>query len=130
MRLAIDMTVLRQAPHAGTARYAREAFAAMAAAPPPGAVILPVSGWPRWRAAARLRPVQRLANLGLDAGWLAGGALAAAARTITVPMTAPVSLQLLALAIGLALLGGLLAGTLGGWRAARLRPAEALRRVE
>jgi len=33
-------------------------------------------------------------------------------------------------AIALAVLGGLLAGSLGGWRAARLRPAEALRRVE
>jgi glycosyltransferase involved in cell wall biosynthesis len=80
MRLVIDMSVVRQAPYAGTARYAREVLAAMAAAPPPGARLLPVSGWPRWRAAARLRPVQRVANLGVDAGWLAGGALAAAAQ--------------------------------------------------
>ena len=32
-------------------------------------------------------------------------------------------------AVGLAILGGLLAGAIGGWRAARLRPAEALRSV-
>jgi putative ABC transport system permease protein len=35
----------------------------------------------------------------------------------------------LLLAVGLAILGGLLAGAIGGWRAARLRPAEALRSV-
>ena len=80
MRVAIDMTVVRQAPHAGTARYAREVLAAMTAAPPPGAQLVPVSGWPRWRANARLRPLQRVANLGIEAGWLAGGAMAAAAR--------------------------------------------------
>jgi putative ABC transport system permease protein len=34
------------------------------------------------------------------------------------------------LAIGLAIAGGLLAGAAGGWRAARLRPAEALRSAE
>jgi ABC-type lipoprotein release transport system permease subunit len=41
-----------------------------------------------------------------------------------------VSLTLVAVAIGLAVLGGLVTGSFGGWRAARLRPAEALRRVE
>jgi ABC-type lipoprotein release transport system permease subunit len=34
------------------------------------------------------------------------------------------------LAVVLALAGGLIAGTFGGWRAARLRPAAALSRVE
>jgi ABC-type antimicrobial peptide transport system permease subunit len=34
------------------------------------------------------------------------------------------------LAIGLAMVGGLLAGAAGGLRAARLRPAEALRSIE
>jgi hypothetical protein len=33
-------------------------------------------------------------------------------------------------AVALAVGGGLLAGSLGGWRAARLRPAAALARVE
>lgn len=80
MRLAIDMTVVRQAPHAGTARYAREVLGAMSAGAPSGARLIPVSGWPRWRASARLRPVQRVTNLVIDATWLAGGALATAAR--------------------------------------------------
>lgn len=80
MRLVIDMSVVRHAPHAGTARYAREVMAAMAAAPPAGAQLVAVNGWPRWRAAERLRPLRRVANLGADVGWLTTGALAAAAR--------------------------------------------------
>jgi len=59
-----------------------------------------------------------------------GQALQAASHTVTVPLRALLSASLFALAIGLALAGGVLAGLLGGWRAARLRPAEALRRVE
>ena len=53
-------------------------------------------------------------------------------RTHTVPvhLTAPLSLEVLLVAVGLAIVGGVVAGVLGGWRAARLQPAEALRRVE
>ena len=47
-----------------------------------------------------------------------------------VTLEAPVDLQLLLIAVGLALLGGLVAGAVGGMRAARLRPAEALRSIE
>jgi len=47
-----------------------------------------------------------------------------------VTLTAPVSLGLVALAVGLALLGGLLSGAIGGLRAARLRPADALRHID
>jgi putative ABC transport system permease protein len=47
-----------------------------------------------------------------------------------VHLTAPVDASLLFVAIGLALLGGLVAGTVGGLRAARLRPAEALRHID
>jgi ABC-type lipoprotein release transport system permease subunit len=57
-------------------------------------------------------------------------ALGQAAQTVAVHLTAPVSIQLVLLAAGLALLGGILAGAFGGWRAARLRPADALRRVD
>ncbi len=63
----------------------------------------------------------------------AGGmmeALGGAAQTVTVQLAAPISLSLVLLAVGLALTGGLLAGALGGWRAARLRPADALRRLD
>ena len=48
----------------------------------------------------------------------------------TVTLGAPVSLGVVLAAVGLAVLGGLLAGAAGGMRAARLRPAEALRSVE
>jgi ABC-type antimicrobial peptide transport system permease subunit len=57
-------------------------------------------------------------------------ALGQAAQTVAVHLTAPVSIQLALLAVGLALAGGLLAGALGGWRASRLRPADALRRLD
>jgi ABC-type lipoprotein release transport system permease subunit len=46
-----------------------------------------------------------------------------------VVLGAPIEGDLLALAVALALLGGLFAGVAGGLRAARLRPAEALRSV-
>jgi putative ABC transport system permease protein len=47
-----------------------------------------------------------------------------------IQLTAPVDAPLLLLAIGLALLGGLVAGSVGGLRAARLRPADALRHID
>lgn len=46
-----------------------------------------------------------------------------------VVLTAPVTATVVVLAVGLAVLGGLLAGAVGGWRASLLRPAEALRSV-
>ncbi|MGW7207164.1 ABC transporter permease [Streptomyces sp. NPDC054837] len=53
-----------------------------------------------------------------------------ASRTLDVALTAPVSVTTVAIAVGLAVAGGLIAGAFGGWRASRLRPADALRRVE
>ncbi|WP_328434093.1 ABC transporter permease [Streptomyces sp. NBC_00425] len=53
-----------------------------------------------------------------------------AARTLDVALTAPVSVATVAVAVALAVAGGLIAGAFGGWRASRLRPADALRRVE
>jgi putative ABC transport system permease protein len=64
---------------------------------------------------------------GAPAGGFGGGGQAAA--TTDVVLHAPVTVEVILLAIGLAVLGGLLAGALGGWRASRLRPAEALRSV-
>jgi len=52
------------------------------------------------------------------------------AGSTDVVLGAPVDPGLLVLAIGLAIVGGLLAGAAGGLRAARLRPAEALRSIE
>jgi putative ABC transport system permease protein len=53
-----------------------------------------------------------------------------ASGSSTVSLDATVDGSLLLLAVGLALLGGLLSGLVGGLRAARLRPAAALRSVE
>ena len=55
---------------------------------------------------------------------------ASATHTVAVHLTAPVTLGAVLLAVVLALAGGLIAGSFGGWRAARLRPAAALSRVE
>ncbi|MFC8131936.1 ABC transporter permease [Streptomyces sp. NPDC057302] len=60
-----------------------------------------------------------------------GAALSeSASKALDISLTAPVSATTIALAVGLAVAGGLVAGAFGGWRASRLRPADALRRVE
>ncbi|QZQ54473.1 FtsX-like permease family protein [Curtobacterium sp. TC1] len=64
---------------------------------------------------------------GAPAGGFGGDA--SSASTTDVVLHAPVTVEVILLAIGLAILGGLIAGALGGWRASRLRPAEALRSV-
>ena len=53
-----------------------------------------------------------------------------AAHSVAVHLTAPVTIGAVILAVVLAIAGGLIAGSFGGWRAARLRPAAALSRVE
>ncbi|MEU9241483.1 ABC transporter permease [Streptomyces sp. NPDC048385] len=63
-------------------------------------------------------------------GGFGGGPGRQAAKTLEVALTAPVSVTTIVLAVGLAVAGGLIAGAFGGWRASRLRPADALRRVE
>ncbi|MFI9113939.1 ABC transporter permease [Streptomyces venezuelae] len=54
----------------------------------------------------------------------------AAGKAVDIALTAPVSVTTVGLACLLALGGGLVAGAFGAWRASRLRPADALRRVE
>jgi putative ABC transport system permease protein len=54
----------------------------------------------------------------------------AAAHSVAVHLSAPVTIGAVVLAVVLAIAGGLIAGGFGGWRAARLRPAAALSRVE
>lgn len=49
-----------------------------------------------------------------------------AVHTIAVHLTAPVTVNAIALGVLLALAGALIAGAVGGWRASRLRPADAL----
>ncbi|MFJ1915131.1 ABC transporter permease [Streptomyces sp. NPDC088147] len=53
-----------------------------------------------------------------------------ASKALDIALTAPVSVSTIGIAVGLAVAGGLIAGGFGGWRASRLRPADALRRVE
>ncbi|MEU7300530.1 ABC transporter permease [Streptomyces sp. NPDC007206] len=67
---------------------------------------------------------------GPGAGGGFGGPGRAAAKSLQVALTAPVSVTTIVLAVALAVAGGLIAGAFGGWRASRLRPADALRRVE
>jgi putative ABC transport system permease protein len=50
-------------------------------------------------------------------------------HTVAVPMSATVTTSAIATAVILAVAGGVLAGSFGSWRAARLRPAAALSRV-
>ena len=52
-----------------------------------------------------------------------------ASHTVAVSLHPSITVGVIALAVVLALLGGLLAGSLGSWRIARLRPADALARV-
>jgi ABC-type antimicrobial peptide transport system permease subunit len=63
----------------------------------------------------------------------AGGFGQAASRTARaasdIVLNLPVTPGVIVVAVALAVLGGLIAGAFGGWRASRLRPAEALRSV-
>jgi putative ABC transport system permease protein len=52
-----------------------------------------------------------------------------AQHTVPVHLSAPVTFDAIGLAVLLALLGALIAGSVGAWRAARLRPAQALANV-
>ncbi|MFD5816776.1 ABC transporter permease [Streptomyces sp. NPDC127038] len=67
---------------------------------------------------------------GFGGGGFGGPARQSASKALDVALTAPVSVNTIVLAVALAVAGGLIAGAFGGWRASRLRPADALRRVE
>lgn len=58
-----------------------------------------------------------------------GGFGQAAAQATDIVLSAPVTPVVVVAAVGIAVLGGVLAGAFGGWRAARLSPAAALRSV-
>lgn len=66
---------------------------------------------------------------GLAGSSLSGlfGQATSVAETTTITMRAPLSAGTLLIGVAFALVGGLLAGLIGGWRAARLSPAVALR---
>jgi ABC-type lipoprotein release transport system permease subunit len=68
---------------------------------------------------------------GFGGGFAAGGGRALnAAQTVIVHLTAPLQSSTILVALLLAVAGGLVAGGFGAWRAARLRPAAALRSLE
>ncbi|WNI22826.1 ABC transporter permease [Streptomyces sp. ITFR-16] len=67
---------------------------------------------------------------GMRGGTAGGPGRQTAAKALDIALTAPVSLSIILIAVALAVAGGLIAGAFGGWRASRLRPADALRRVE
>jgi putative ABC transport system permease protein len=58
------------------------------------------------------------------------GAVSTSAASQAVGLSAHVSPALVLVAVGLALLGGLVSGAVGGLRASRLRPADALRHID
>jgi putative ABC transport system permease protein len=67
---------------------------------------------------------------GFGGGRAPGGfARLASSPTVTVHLGAPVTWSIIGAAVLLAIIGGLIAGGFGSWRAARLRPAAALARV-
>ncbi|HWD62283.1 MAG TPA: ABC transporter permease [Humibacter sp.] len=63
------------------------------------------------------------------AGGAPGAAQAASSAATAISLHIPFTGGIVLIAVGLAVLGGLIAGAFGGWRAARLRPAEAFRSV-
>ncbi|WP_371580759.1 ABC transporter permease [Streptomyces sp. NBC_01314] len=76
-----------------------------------------------------------LGNTGGMGGGMGGGPGGGGApgqqtsNALEIALSAPVSVSTIALAAGLAIAGGLIAGAMGGWRASRMRPADALRSV-
>jgi ABC-type antimicrobial peptide transport system permease subunit len=58
-----------------------------------------------------------------------GGGMFQQSTAADIVLTAPFTPTVIIAAVGIAVLGGLIAGVFGGWRAARLSPAEALRSV-
>jgi putative ABC transport system permease protein len=74
---------------------------------------------------------QRVVTFGGASTGAAGppGTAPSVTHTVAVPMSATVTAGAIAVAVALAVIGGLLAGSFGSWRIARLRPADALTRV-
>lgn len=66
---------------------------------------------------------------GMGGGPTGGGDMFQTQQAADIVLYAPFTPWVLVAAVGLAVLGGLVAGAFGGWRAARLSPAEALRSV-
>ena len=72
---------------------------------------------------------QHFASFGAAGGGPQALSPTAAHHTVSVPLSASVTAAAILAAVVLAFVGALLAGSLGSWRIARLRPADALARV-
>ncbi|AXG79946.1 ABC transporter permease [Streptomyces paludis] len=79
---------------------------------------------------AELASAGRGGGMGGGMGGPGGMGPQAAAKAVDIALSAPVALSSVGIAVALAVTGGLVAGAFGGWRASRLRPADALSRVE
>ncbi len=93
--------------------------------------ILRALGWNRWQVLAHIEIEAVTLGLagglvGIAFGWCALRVLAALPRTASL-ISASLHWQLLAEAVGIAMLAGLLAGALPAWRAGQLSPVNALR---
>ncbi len=93
--------------------------------------ILRALGWRRWQVLAHIEIEAVLMGLGggilgIGLGWCALRVLAALPQTASF-FTATLHWPLLAKAVGIAVLAGLIAGALPAWRAGQLSPVDALR---
>lgn len=66
---------------------------------------------------------------GAPGGGMPGAIRQAVSSASEIVLNAPLSVGVIALALGLSVAAGVIAGGFGGWRAARLSPAESLRAV-
>lgn len=62
-------------------------------------------------------------------GGMGGNAMSTLASSSDITLHAPLTIWIILAAVGLAILGGIIAGSFAAWRASKLSPAEALRTV-
>ena len=92
-----------------------------------GAVIGVGAGFAISAVIAAIGPGLSVTSTGLTVGASAFSSSTTATVASLVHLTAPIHLSTIALGVAGAVVGGLLAGVIGGWRASRMAPAVALR---
>jgi putative ABC transport system permease protein len=83
-----------------------------------------------WTLKATVAAPATATTAGGGGGFLGQAASSITSGTTAVKITAVASIELIIIAVVLAIAGGFISGIIGGFRAARLRPAVALRTVE